>query len=122
MAYEDHEPAMIEEVRRWRAEAYQAWQGRTLEERDAETRAIMEKHGLGRLIPAAPPASRGRTAESIEALRDDFPRAYEKWPPEEDESLTRLFKSGLTANEIAQRLQRQPSAVSARIFKLGLVA
>ena len=49
-----------------------------------------------------------------------YPRAYEKWEPEEKELLAQLVRAGATIENITETLQRQPSAVRSRIEKLNL--
>lgn len=124
MATNPEEPKMIEEVRRWRREAYEQWRSYSPAQRDAETKRSMDELGLRFMesTPEVPARERTTYADRVEAIRDEHPRAYEKWPPEEDASLASLFRSGLRLDDIAQRLQRQPSAVRSRLVKLGLVA
>ena len=62
----------------------------------------------------------GQRVVNVSKIREEFPRAYEKWPPEEDKQLTGLFRSGLKIQQIAIELKRQPGAISARLDKLGL--
>jgi hypothetical protein len=54
-------------------------------------------------------------------VRKSYPRAYEKWTDEEHNRLRELIGSGLTVAQISHRLQRQRSAIRARIVKLDLV-
>lgn len=60
--------------------------------------------------------------ERLDEIQQLHPRAYEKWTDEEDAQLTQLFRSGQTAKQIAETLQRQPSAVRSRLAKLNLVS
>jgi DNA-binding NarL/FixJ family response regulator len=53
-------------------------------------------------------------------IQDRHPRAYTEWKTEEDETLQQLFSSGKKAKEIAEILQRQPSAIRSRLEKLNL--
>ena len=57
---------------------------------------------------------------SVEQNRDSSPRAYEKWQPEEDEQLGRLFTAGRSIDEIASILGRQPSAIASRLRQTGM--
>ena len=57
---------------------------------------------------------------SVEQNRDSSPRAYEKWQPEEDEQLGRLFAAGRSIDEIASILGRQPSAIASRLRQTGM--
>ena len=59
--------------------------------------------------------------ERVQAAKSGHPRAYERWSKEEDAELISSHAMGLSAEEIATDLWRQPTAVQARLFKLGLV-
>ncbi len=59
---------------------------------------------------------------SVEEIRHEHPRAYEKWSAEEDARLTELFRSGKNVQEIAAILHRQPGAIRSRLVKLNLVS
>lgn len=51
-------------------------------------------------------------------IKRRYPRAYERWTPEEDRRLLMLAES--TSNsKIAVELQRQPSAIASRLAKLA---
>lgn len=52
-------------------------------------------------------------------IRRTHSRAYEKWTDEEEARLIEFCGAGKTRREIAQELQRQPSAISSRLRKLG---
>jgi DNA-binding NarL/FixJ family response regulator len=60
--------------------------------------------------------------ERVEEIHQQHPRAYEKWTDDEDARLTELFRSGNTAKQIAETLQRQPSAIRSRLAKLNLIS
>ena len=57
--------------------------------------------------------------EKLAGIRKVYPRAYEKWTMEEDTSLVELVCADLGVDEIASRMQRQPSAVRSRLQKMG---
>ena len=59
---------------------------------------------------------------TLDQIRCEHPRAYEKWTEQEDDTLRRLSAEGWPVKEIAAELQRQPSAVTSRLAKLGLSA
>jgi DNA-directed RNA polymerase specialized sigma24 family protein len=59
---------------------------------------------------------------SVEEIRHDFPRAYEKWSAEEDKRLRALFGDGKDVKEIAMTLHRQAGAIRSRLAKLNLIA
>ncbi|MEG4326735.1 hypothetical protein [Microcoleus sp. herbarium5] len=56
-----------------------------------------------------------------EKIRQKHPRAYVKWSQDEDENLKKEYASGQQIDELAQRFQRQPSAIRSRLQKLGLI-
>ncbi|MEG4271428.1 MULTISPECIES: hypothetical protein [unclassified Microcoleus] len=56
-----------------------------------------------------------------EKIRQKYPRAYVKWSQDEDENLKKEYASGQQIDELAQRFQRQPSAIRSRLQKLGLM-
>ena len=58
---------------------------------------------------------------SVEEIRHDHPRAYEKWSAEEDGHLSALCRSGISVREIATALNRQEGAIRSRLAKLNLV-
>ena len=68
--------------------------------------------------PTAPTTPASNEPEYITNARKEHPRAYERWSTEEDEQLLSFFKEGLNAKEIAQKLERQPSAIESRMKKL----
>lgn len=57
---------------------------------------------------------------SIEDIKQEYSKAYERWTKEEEETLIDKFDSGLTIKEIAEILERQPGAINSRLKKLGL--
>jgi hypothetical protein len=56
-----------------------------------------------------------------EKIRHKYPRAYVKWSQDEDENLKKEYASCQQIDELAQRFQRQPSAIRSRLQKLGLM-
>jgi DNA-binding NarL/FixJ family response regulator len=66
-------------------------------------------------------AVRSAHEERIAEIRKAHPRAYEPWTDEEDATLAQLVRSGQSIEEIATKLQRQPSAVRGRMRKRSLV-
>ncbi|MFE3032669.1 hypothetical protein ACFXKY_13610 [Streptomyces canus] len=63
------------------------------------------------------PASR---VYSVDEVRKQYPKAYERWTPEDDQLLLRLHTSGSGVDELAERFARQPSAIRSRLAKLGM--
>ena len=62
-----------------------------------------------------------RPKNQNEKIRQKYPRAYVKWSQDEDENLQKEYASGQQIGELAQRFQRQPSAIRSRLQKLGLI-
>ncbi|MBN2560509.1 MAG: hypothetical protein JXQ75_06230 [Phycisphaerae bacterium] len=58
--------------------------------------------------------------ERLLEIRAKHPRAYEPWSAEEDAKLRIMLMAGQNPKTIAAELQRQVSAVTRRIAKLGL--
>ena len=58
----------------------------------------------------------------IEQVRKSHARAYDRWSASEDQRLKDLSVSGQSVDEIASTLQRQPSAIRARLGRLGITA
>ena len=56
----------------------------------------------------------------LEKTRQEHPKAYEKWSPEEDEQLKKKHDMGLDTSELAKCFGRQPGAIRSRLNKLGL--
>jgi len=54
-------------------------------------------------------------------IRENYPRAYEKWTAAEDEELRLLFENRASINEIAAHFGRQPSAINSRLSKFQLI-
>mgnify|MGYP006291881385 CR=1 FL=1 len=63
-------------------------------------------------------ANNGRLID-VTKVRQEYPRAYEKWETHEDNRLIALHREGVPLSDIAVQLQRQPGAVSARLRMLG---
>ena len=75
----------------------------------------VEVHGDGASSASTETLAGTRGRMYVERQRDSYPRAYEKWLPEEDERLGRLFESGRSIPEIASELGRQPTAIESRL-------
>jgi len=58
---------------------------------------------------------------NFEELRKKYPRAYEKWTPEEDDFLRKEFLQGQSIETLAQSLQRKTGGIKARLVKHGLI-
>lgn len=57
----------------------------------------------------------------LQTIRQHYPKAYAKWAEEEDKRLTEEYQGGKTIEELAKAFQRKPSAIRARLRKLGLL-
>lgn len=55
---------------------------------------------------------------TIDRVRKKYPRAYLRWPPEEDKLILEMLDKGMARLAISEVLQRQPSAIAMRIMKL----
>jgi hypothetical protein len=71
--------------------------------------------------PLPEETARRPQAYSVEEIRQEYPRAYEKWLPDEDEALKRKFSAGNSLVELANLFERQPGAIQSRLAKLGLI-
>lgn len=58
----------------------------------------------------------------LQDIRSRYQRAYERWTEGEDAQLRAMFTQHRTIQQMATRFQRQPSAIRARLSKLGLDA
>jgi hypothetical protein len=59
-------------------------------------------------------------AYSVEQMRQEYPKAYERWTVDEDERLKARHREGATVTELAKFFQRQDGAIRSRLAKLGL--
>lgn len=59
-----------------------------------------------------------RHTYSVADIRRNHLRAYEKWTDQDEALLLKLHGEGKSRREIAQELQRQPSAISSRLRKI----
>ena len=80
----------------------------------------VEEHGNGEASAPTETLTGPRDRMYVERKRDSYPRAYEKWQPEEEEQLADMFKAGRTIPDIASELGRQPSAVVSRLRISGI--
>ena len=74
------------------------------------------------LSPKFPISEKSRQENpSLEKIRQQYPRAYEKWVEEEDTYLKSKYSEGLNVQELAGILQRKPGAIQSRLLRLGLI-
>jgi DNA helicase IV len=60
-------------------------------------------------------------AYAVEVVREEYPKAYAKWDPAEDQALTVEFRENLDIKSIAKRHGRQRGAIRSRLKRLGLI-
>ncbi len=72
--------------------------------------------------PYAPAASQGVEAKEQgidrEKITAQYPRAFKRWQPEEESLLKELFEQGLSLDYVCAVLERQPTAIWARLHQL----
>jgi hypothetical protein len=56
----------------------------------------------------------------LHEIRKLYPKAYQTWTAAEDENLKARHAEGATTVELAEHLQRPPSAIRSRLARLGL--
>ena len=64
---------------------------------------------------------KGGQFKSMDELKKDHPRAFEKWTEQEHTDVERMFKAGDSIKTIAEKLQRSYGSIKARLIKLGLI-
>ena len=64
---------------------------------------------------------KGGQFKSVDELKKDHPRAFEKWTDQEQQDVVRMFKAGDKISVIAEKLQRSYGSIKARLERLGLV-
>jgi len=64
---------------------------------------------------------RDQKQKGIEAIKASYPRAYTPWTDEDINTLIVLHKQAVSVTKIAQRLERQETAVISKLFKMGLI-
>ena len=60
--------------------------------------------------------------DTLEKIRLQYPRAYEKWADDEDTRLQEGYNKGLSVPQLSETFRRQPGAIRSRLRKLGLMA
>ncbi len=58
--------------------------------------------------------------QRLAQIKTRYPKAYERWTPDEDAALTAMYRAGAPMVAMAGRFKRQPSAIRSRLTKLGL--
>lgn len=59
-------------------------------------------------------------ANKFDAVRRKFPKAYQRWTTNDDETLRKKYAEGLSIAKLAEFFQRQPSAIESRLVRMGL--
>ncbi len=59
-------------------------------------------------------------AYNLDEIRQKYPKAYERWTPDEDMQLRAKYQEGIGIDDLASYFERQPSAIRSRLAKLGL--
>jgi hypothetical protein len=78
------------------------------------------KHSVAERVQQQPKIAIRNKAYSVDNIRGVYPKAYEKWTDAEDSELTKGYRDGLSTAQLAELLERQRSAIRARLRKLGL--
>jgi len=74
------------------------------------------------LAPKFPIPEKSRQENpTLEKIRQQYPRAYEKWVEEEDTYLKSKYSEGLNVQELAGILQRKPGGIRSRLVRFGLM-
>jgi len=93
--------------------------------RSVAARAAAEHNFIAACGGRAPRKSKDGSAPAasfMEKAKEENAKAYARWSPEEERTLSSLFRAGVSAKEIARRMERQPGGIRSRLKKLGLVA
>ena len=69
-------------------------------------------------LPAARQDSVAKS-DGLRKIRKRFPNAYEPWSQADDRELCQLHEDGWSDRKLADRFGRKPSAINARLQKLG---
>ena len=74
-----------------------------------------------RRASAKPDADAGQSkAYSVDAIRKEYPRAYEPWTAEDDDELQRRYNTVSSVAQLAAHFGRGPGAIASRLNRLGL--
>ncbi|UCG61228.1 MAG: DUF433 domain-containing protein [Candidatus Zixiibacteriota bacterium] len=64
---------------------------------------------------------KGGQFKSVDELKKDHPRAFEKWTDQEHQDVIRMYKAGDSIKTIAEKLQRSYGSIRARLIRVGLI-
>lgn len=62
-----------------------------------------------------------RKLQTLEQVRQKYPRAYEAWSKEEEKKLLSMFEEGLSFIGIAEKLQRNSGAIISRLRRMNKI-
>ena len=79
--------------------------------------AVITEYAQARNLTDRMPALQ---TDNVDATRQKYPKAYEKWSAVEDERLIRQRRIGTSIAELAEMFERGPNAIQARLVKLGI--
>lgn len=88
-----------------------------LEQYGDEFLAVITEYAQARNLLDSMPALQ---TDNVDAIRQKYPKAYEKWSAAEDERLIRQRRMGTSIAELAAMFERGPNAIQARLAKLGI--
>jgi hypothetical protein len=60
-------------------------------------------------------------AYDVAKIREDYPNAFTKWTPQEDQQLIASFNKRMQIIDLAKLFGRQPGGIRARLKTLGLI-
>jgi hypothetical protein len=60
--------------------------------------------------------------KSVDEMKKDYPRAFEKWTEAEQNELVMLYKRGENIKTISKQLERSYGSIKARLERLGLIS
>jgi len=60
--------------------------------------------------------------KSLDEVRRDSGRAFEKWSEEEEDEMVRLYKAEEKIAQIAKHLKRSYGSIRARLIRVGLIS
>jgi len=93
-------------------------------EADAGAGTVLEPRVVrSRRVPAGPPTRAPVSPERMDtpaAIKNKFPRAYQRWTSEEDALLARLYRQGKDLATMCAALGRQPKSVETRIRRVEI--
>jgi len=63
-----------------------------------------------------------RLPKQVIQARGQYPRAYENWSAEEEQTVVKKYQSGNSIEELAAEFKRNPGAIRSRLRKLGMIS